>query len=99
MQNEFVKVRLGKLEKMREQGLNPYPYKFLVNCNSSELKEKAEEFIANNKEVSWAGRIVRYNRKGKMCFMHLKDAHGRFQVLAVASELSEIEYEVVKSRI
>jgi lysyl-tRNA synthetase, class II len=96
-QNEFVKVRLGKLEKMREQGLNPYPYKFSVTCNSSELKEKAEEFIANNKEVSWAGRIVRYNRKGKMCFMHLKDAYGRFQVLAVASELSEIEYEVVKS--
>jgi len=96
-QNEFVKVRLGKLAKMREQGLNPYPYKFLVTCNSNELKEKAEEFIASNKEVSWAGRIVRYNRKGKMCFMHLKDAYGRFQVLAVASELSEIEYEVVKS--
>jgi len=96
-QNEFVKVRLGKLAKMREQGLNPYPYKFLVTHNSSELKEKAEEFVANNQEVSWAGRIVRYNRKGKMCFMHLKDACGRFQVLAVASELSEIEYEVVKS--
>jgi len=97
LQNEFVKVRLGKLEKMREQGLNPYPYKFAITHNSNELREKAEEFIANNQEVSWAGRIVRYNRKGKMCFMHLKDACGRFQVLAVASELSEIEYEVVKS--
>jgi lysyl-tRNA synthetase class 2 len=96
-QNEFVKVRLGKLAKMREQGLNPYPYKFLVTHNSGELKEKAEELVANNQEISWAGRIVRYNRKGKMCFMHLKDACGRFQVLAVASELSEIEYEVVKS--
>jgi len=96
-QNEFVKVRLGKLAKMREMGINPYPYKFTVNCNSSELKEKAEKFIESGENVSWAGRIVRYNRKGKMCFMHLKDTFGRFQVLAVASELSEPEYEIVKS--
>ncbi|MDR2579402.1 MAG: lysine--tRNA ligase [Fibromonadaceae bacterium] len=96
-QNEFVKVRLGKLAKIREQGLNPYPYNFELTHNSNELKEKAEELIAGNERISWAGRIVRYNRKGKMCFMHLKDACGRFQVLAVASELSEAEYEIVKS--
>ena len=96
-QNEFVKVRLGKLEKMREQGINPYPYKFTITHHSGDLKEKAEELLASGETVSWAGRIVRYNRKGKMCFMHLKDVGGRFQVLAVASEMTEAEYEVVKS--
>ncbi|MCL2283357.1 MAG: lysine--tRNA ligase [Fibromonadales bacterium] len=96
-QNEFVKVRLGKLAKMREQGINPYPYKFAITHHSCDLKEKAEELMASGEIVSWAGRIVRYNRKGKMCFMHLKDVNGRFQVLAVASEMSEAEYEVVKS--
>jgi len=96
-QNEFVKIRLGKLAKMREQGINPYPYKFTLTHHSDELREKAEELIASGETVSWAGRIVRYNRKGKMCFMHLKDSCGKFQVLAVSSELSESEYEIVKS--
>jgi len=96
-QNEFVKVRLGKLAKMQEMGINPYPYSFKPTHNSNELKEQAEQLIASQSTIFWAGRIVRYNRKGKMCFMHLKDACGRFQVLAVSSELSEAEYDVVKS--
>lgn len=82
---------------MREQGINPYPYKFTPSHSSAELKEKSEQLLADQTEISWAGRVVRYNRKGKMCFMHLKDALGRFQVLAVQSDVGEQEYELVKS--
>lgn len=94
--NDQVEARLKKLDKLRELGVNPYPYSFAVTHSSKQLREQQEELIASEAVIRFAGRVVRYNRKGKMCFMHLKDQEGRFQVLAAKSEVGEDDYEVVK---
>ncbi len=94
--NDQVEARLVKLDKLRELGVNPYPYKYEVSHNSDQLKEAQEQLIADETDVSFAGRIVRYNRKGKMCFMHLKDQFGRLQVVLAKGGLEEDKYEIVK---
>jgi len=94
--NDQVEARLAKLDKLREMGVNPYPHHFSVTCDSKKLQAEKEAFLESQSEVSWAGRVVRYNRKGKMCFMHLKDREGRLQVVVMASHVSEQNYEIVK---
>ena len=42
-----LKVRLGKLEKIRELGTEPYPYSFEQSLTLSELMERADELIEN----------------------------------------------------
>lgn len=94
--NDQVDARLAKLDKLREMGVNPYPHKFKVEWDSKRLLEQKDELLANGTVVRWAGRVVRYNRKGKMCFMHMKDAYGRMQAVIFSTNVSEAEYEVVK---
>ncbi len=94
--NDQVIARLAKLDKLREMGINPYPYKFERTHNSEELHAAKTELISAETEVAWAGRVVRYNRKGKMCFTHLKDQFGRLQVVFARDEVGLEPYEVVK---
>lgn len=94
--NDQVDARIAKLNRLRELGVDPYPHHFSPTQSSRSLQEKREQLLAHATEVLWAGRLVRFNRKGKMCFMHLKDAHGRLQIVVAASEVSELDYEVVK---
>lgn len=94
--NDQVVARLKKLDTLKEMGINPYPYSYDVTHSSAELLANQEDLLAKEENVRFAGRVVRYNRKGKMCFMHLKDKEGRFQALAAKSETGEENYEVVK---
>ncbi len=94
--NDQVEARLVKLEKFRAMGVNPYPYKFDVTHNSQELVEQKESLNDSETVIRFAGRVVRYNRKGKMCFMHLKDQFGRMQAVAARNLVTDENYEVVK---
>jgi lysyl-tRNA synthetase class 2 len=94
--NDQVEARLAKLAAIRALGVNPYPYHFEPTHNSDQLRAEQEKLVAAATEVRWAGRIVRFNRRGKMAFMHLKDQTGRLQVLVAKGEVAELEYEVVK---
>lgn len=94
--NDQVVARLKKLEKFKEMGINPYPHKFSPTYGSKELREQQNDLIESEKEILWAGRVVRYNRKGKMTFMHLKDQFGRLQIMAAKGQVSEENYEVAK---
>jgi lysyl-tRNA synthetase class 2 len=98
--NDQIQARLDKLGKLRDLGVEPFPYKFDRTHTSEVLMaDKAELLAADEGQgalVRFAGRVVRYNRKGKMCFMHLKDQWGRLQVVCANGEVSAEDYEVVK---
>lgn len=94
--NDQVDARIAKLEKIRALGLEPYPHRFQVDFDSEQMRAQKEALLQSGQSISWAGRVVRYNRKGKMCFMHLKDRAGRLQVVSARGEVSEENYEVVK---
>src|SRR4051812_20876246 len=79
--NDQVEARLEKLRKLREMGINPYPYGFSASHDSAALLAEKDKLLpaaegATGPEVAFAGRIVRYNLKGKLAFVHLKDDAG-----------------------
>ena len=71
--NDQVIARLQKLSKFKEMGIEAYPHSFKRTHDSAKLKEEKDSLMASEREISFAGRVVRFNRKGKVCFMHLKD--------------------------
>ncbi len=92
--NDQVEARLAKLAELRKLGVNPYPYSFDLSHNSAQLIEAKEELLSSGATVRWAGRVVRYNLRGKMGFIHLKDQHGRLQVLVAKGEVEEPGFSI-----
>ncbi len=93
--NDQVQARLVKLEKFAEMNVDAYPHHFDRTHDSERLKKEKDQLLNSGEKVSFAGRVVRYNRKGKMCFMHLKDRFGKLQVVCAANILED-NYETVK---
>ncbi len=94
--NDQVEARLDKLQKLKDMGINPYPYSFKFTHHSAGLLEEKDALLAEPKDVAFGGRLVRYNLKGKLAFVHLKDEHGRLQVMFGKDAIGEPAFEIVK---
>ncbi len=91
---EQEKIRIEKLKKLREKGINPYPYSFSITHKFKELKENFEEL--EGKEVQSAGRIMSIRRHGKSTFMTLKDSTENLQIYFRKDIVGDENYEIMK---
>ena len=60
-------LRLAKLEALREDGTNPYPYRFDRSDTLGEIRQANAELPAGtetNEQVAVAGRLVLIRRQG-----------------------------------
>jgi lysyl-tRNA synthetase class 2 len=94
--NDQVEARLDTLAKLREKGINPYPYRFPLTHDSAALKANEATLLASGETVAYAGRVIRYNLKGKIAFIHLKDGFGRMQTMIQRDGVGEDGFELVK---
>jgi lysyl-tRNA synthetase class 2 len=94
--NDQVEARLDTLAKLREKGINPYPYRFPLTHDSDALKANQEALLASAETVAYAGRVIRYNLKGKIAFIHLKDGFGRMQAMIQKDGVGEDGFELLK---
>lgn len=70
-------IRRGKLTKLREMGINPYPAAlFPVDATSKSSKAEYSE----GKKVVISGRLMSRRIQGKASFAELQDSEGRIQV-------------------
>jgi len=93
-ENHLIAERIKKLNDLKEQGINPYPYTFNQKNHSAELKEKYAQLTPEEETqdiASVAGRIIGLRRIGKVTFMHLFDNDGRIQVYASEDELANYD--------
>jgi lysyl-tRNA synthetase class 2 len=81
-------IRLDKLNKIREQGRDPYPAKF---DQRNSLEQAYEAKIGTKVKV--AGRLMTIRDMGKLCFCHLMDASRKMQIALQVEEIGEQEYE------
>ena len=77
-------VRLGKAEKFREKGLNPYEYTWEISHSTTALQAQYKD-LANGQaddsaQVSIAGRIMAKRVFGKLAFYTLADGAGTIQL-------------------
>ncbi|NOX89522.1 MAG: lysine--tRNA ligase [Calditrichaeota bacterium] len=89
-----MKVRYEKLKKLREMGVNPYPYEYAQTHKSNTIKENFEEL--EEQMVSVAGRMMSVRLMGKAAFCDIQDEQGRIQIYLRKNEIGEESFEIFK---
>ncbi|SHH19051.1 lysine--tRNA ligase [Thermosipho atlanticus] len=100
MLKEFREQRIQMIKKLRELGVNPYPYSFDKTHSSMDIKEKFSALnpgeIAEDSFVSVAGRIMSLREHGKSAFFHIKDFEGRIQAYIRKDMVGDERYKFFK---
>ena len=103
--NELVKVRLEKLQRLRDRGIDPYPHRYHPTHDTQDaagLFESQEQRTGvqgpgdgtRTDPVTLAGRIVAFRGMGNATFADLLDGAGRIQVLFRRNNLTDT-YEIL----
>lgn len=89
--------RLRKLNALREQGVNPYPYSFKRTHYAQELHTKYESLPANTETedvVSICGRVL--NERNTWLFVDVFDESGKIQLFCHKESLPAAELEKLR---
>lgn len=87
-------VRVAKVEKLRQMGIEPWPYKKDVLSDCQDVKQ---EFIeTEEKHYELTGRILTIRLHGKTAFCTIEDASGRLQIYVKQDIVNEKEFEIFK---
>jgi lysyl-tRNA synthetase class 2 len=81
-------VRLLKLDKIRAQGINPYPERFERTHTIAQATATPE-----GTEVATAGRLVLIRVIGKLTFAHIQDFGGKIQIALSKNEIGVEKYK------
>ena len=97
----LLENRAAKLERIRANGLDPYPARFHRSYDAAAataLFEKLEEANSPDEElenISLAGRITSMRTMGKAAFLDLRDSSGAIQALLRQNNL-EAGFDLIK---
>jgi len=98
--SKLEQTRIEKLERLREQGIEPYPNRAkrthtsleaIKAFEASENSEPPETVIA-----TVAGRIRSMRPMGKIAFAHIEDGNGRLQIFLRVNELGKEKLDLFK---
>ena len=87
--------RAAKLERLRANGIDPYPARFHRTCDAAtatglfESVERGEQPEEKLQNISLAGRVVSMRTMGKAAFLDLQDSSGSIQALLRQNNLKE----------
>ncbi len=94
---EIRKRRLEKLEFLRKEGINPYPYSFNKKNTAKQIKEKFSKLKKEektNSKTSVAGRVMASRVMGKISFFTIQDQTEKIQIYATKD--STKNYQILK---
>ena len=76
MSDDLRQVRLDKLEKLKAQGVHPWPERFAKTHSLAQARGLA----AGTTGVKLAGRVVANRPTGKLAFLNIRDMDAQIQV-------------------
>ena len=94
--NEQREIRIAKLKKLEEMGINPYPQIYKPTHTSAEIAEKYKELPPDTQtedEVVVAGRVKAYRNSGM--FMDIYDKDGKIQIFCSKEHLPDSEQDKI----
>lgn len=91
---EIKEARLGKLKKLRDAGVNPYPAKVPKDTELEALKSDFESISQSGREVSIAGRVLALRGQGAILFAVIFDGTDRIQAIFKKDEMSESDFNL-----
>ena len=96
MTDDLLAVRRAKLERLRADGVDPFPHDFPGVAPTARVLEENEDLAAgeeSDRTYRVAGRLAARRGQGKMAFLDLVDRAGRVQLQARRDVLDEAAFE------
>ncbi len=98
---EHTKIRLEKIEKIKELNIEPYPYEFDAQQNMTDIIDKfagfnSDELERENAIIKVAGRILSIRKMGKSAFLHIFDGEEKLQIYIRKDMVSEENFSLFK---
>jgi len=90
-QEQLIDQRRAKIRRLRELGVEPYPYRFDPTHTSAEILADADRY--SEQPVRLAGRLMSIRSKGKSSFAHMQDGEGRIQIYVRKDTVGDGAYE------
>ncbi len=84
--------RLAKLEELRHEGIEPYPYRFDRSITLAALRAAHADLVPGtetDERVQVAGRIALIRRQGRLTFATLRDRDGEVQLFVSRSVIGD----------
>ena len=105
--NQYVQERIKKANKLREEGINPYPTNIKKELSSKEFLEKfsylkdldADEKKDESVSVTLTGRIKFVRIMGKAAFAKIEDSDGLVQIYYNRDDLPEGYYNNIVKKL
>ena len=88
--------RLAKLERLREQGVDPYPRRTERTHTSYEARALFEADEAAGQSVAVVGRLMTIRGMGRLTFATLRDGSGEIQVSFARDQLDTDDYQALR---
>ncbi|WP_327587353.1 bifunctional lysylphosphatidylglycerol synthetase/lysine--tRNA ligase LysX [Nonomuraea sp. NBC_00507] len=89
---EQMRIRREKLDRLRSEGVDPYPVNFPRTATNAEVRDKyqgLEPDAATGDTVAVAGRVMLSRVGGKLCFATLRDGEADLQVMISLDKVGE----------
>jgi lysyl-tRNA synthetase, class II len=93
-QQQLISQRIAKLEKLRELGVDPYPYRFDPTHTTVQINSEADAML--DTDVCISGRLMSVRNMGKAAFAHLQDGVGRIQIYVRRDNIGEAMFDAWK---
>ena len=91
-------IRIEKAQRLREQGIDPYPARFQPERTHTipNAMENFETLAEQKTTVTLTGRIISRRDMGKAVFMHIEDGYSKAQVYARRDDIGEEQFSLLK---
>lgn len=86
--------KLDKLNRLRELGIDPYPYSFKQTDHAADIIANYDKLEGT--QVSAAGRVIRMRSMGKLYFLDLLDGTGKIQILVREDTANPMAMQVLR---
>ena len=90
---QIIEYRIKKIEQLRNNGVEPYPYKFMKKYNILYILNNENKLKGKN--ISVAGRIISLRSMGKACFMNIQDETDKMQLYVKNSLIGLDNYDKI----
>lgn len=90
---EIRAIRLEKLKKIKEAGINPYPARTSRTHYIAEAIDSFGKLSSKKTKITLAGRVMARREHGGSSFVDIEDATGRIQLLFKKDVIGDKGYE------
>ncbi|MDP7131063.1 MAG: lysine--tRNA ligase [Planctomycetota bacterium] len=98
-EDEYRQNRMNKLEGLREQGVEPYPYRYVRSHVIHQIREQYGDIDGETKSeesIKTAGRITNWREMGRTIFADIWDQSGRIQIFLNKKVLGNDAFKQLK---